>query len=39
MKKKFENPELILVNFANEDIILTSTSDYDEAGGNGGLDE
>ena len=38
MKKKFETPELIIIEFTDKDIIVTSTSDYDEMTGSGDID-
>ena len=39
MKKKFEAPELILIQFTVEDIITSSgDEEYDEGTGNGSLD-
>ena len=37
MEKKFERPELIIIQFASEDIIVTS-GDEDKLGGNGEID-
>lgn len=38
MKKVFEIPELIIIQFTDKDII-TSSTDYDEAGEGGSLDD
>lgn len=39
MKKTFEAPELIIIEFTDQDIITSSGgSEYDEMTGNGGLD-
>jgi len=38
MKKKFETPELIIIKFADQDIIVTS-SEYDEMTETGDLDQ
>ena len=38
MKKKFEKPELIIIQFSNEDIIVTS-GDHDPVNTNGEMSE
>ena len=37
MEKKFEIPELIVIQFTDDEIITTS-NEYDEVGENGDLD-
>lgn len=38
MEKKFEIPELIIVQFTNEEIITSSGDEYDEGTENGSID-